>query len=134
MMGKFIRNAALALAATGLLAAPAVTAGERLTGEAKLAKMLEGRVAGEPTSCVNTYANTDMTVIDGTALVFKRGSTLYVNRTLDPDQIDQHDTLVTRTHGSRLCRHDIVYTIDLPMGFYTGNVFLTDFVPYRKES
>jgi hypothetical protein len=127
-----IKTVALALAAAGLLAAPAGAAREKLTGEAKLAKMLEGRVAGEPVSCISTFPGTDLTVIDGTALVYKRGNTLYVNRTAHPGDIDRRDTIVTRTYSARLCRQDIVTTYDLPVGFYTGNIFLEDFIPYRK--
>lgn len=131
-MTNAFKTAALALAAAGLLAAPAAGARERLTGEAKLAKMLEGRVAGEPTSCIRLYPSAHLTIIDGTALVYKRGNTLYVNRTAHPDDLDRRDTLVTRLYSNRLCRQDIVRTVDLPIGFYTGNIFLEDFIPYRK--
>lgn len=132
-MTKAIKTAALALAAAGLLTAPAVGAREKLTGEAKLAKMLEGRVAGEPTSCISLFPATDLTIIDGTALVYKRGGTMWVNRTADPERLDRRDTLVTRNYSNRLCSYDIVTTVDLPGGFYTGNIFLEDFVPYRKQ-
>lgn len=131
-MTNAIKTAALALAAAGLVAAPAAVAREKLSGEAKLAQMLEGRVAGEPTSCIQLYPAADLTIIDGTALVYKRGGTLYVNRTAHPDDLDRRDTLVTRLYSNRLCRQDIVTTYDLPVGFYTGNIFLEDFVPYRK--
>ena len=48
-----MRKIAIALASTAaLLAGPALSARERLTGEQELAKMLEGRVAGEPVSCI----------------------------------------------------------------------------------
>lgn len=131
-MTNAIKTAALALAAAGLLAAPATAARERLSGEAKLAKMLEGRVAGEPTSCIQLYPSASLTIIDGTALVYKRGNTLYVNRTAYPDDLDRRDTLVTRLYSNRLCRQDIVRTVDLPIGFETGSIFLEDFIPYRK--
>ena len=63
MRTTVIASAALAIA---LVAGPSVAA-ERLTGEAKLSKMLEGRVAGEPRSCINTFSNRESTVIDKTA-------------------------------------------------------------------
>ena len=60
-----------AVASLALFAGPSV-AGERLTGEEKLAKMLEGRVAGEPRNCINTRVNSESEVIDGTAVVYGR--------------------------------------------------------------
>jgi hypothetical protein len=74
----------------------------------------------------------DLTIIDGTALVYKSGKTLYVNIPRNADDIDDRDTLVTRRSSSRLCRTDIVTTQDSSIGMYTGNIFLGDFVPYRK--
>lgn len=120
--------------AAALLAAPALQAEDRemSEGEAKLAKMLEGRVAGDPQSCVYMRPTTKLTVIDGTALVYKSGRTLYVNIPRNAEDIDDRDTLVTRRSSSSLCRTDIVTTQDRSIGFYTGNIFLGDFVPYTK--
>lgn len=125
---------AAAAAAFALPAAPALAGEASSEGETKLAKMLEGREAGEARSCIRLLPNDRLTVIDGTALVYRSGGTLWVNRTSDPDSIDDNDTFVRRTFGSgtRLCRTDIVTTIDRFAGFYTGNVFLSDFVPYRR--
>ena len=131
-MSKNIKTAFLALAGLGLLAAPAVGARERPSGEAKLAKMLEGRVAGEPESCIQTFPGGNLTVVDGAALVYKRGRTLWVNVPADPASLDDRDALLTRVHGTQLCRTDIVTTFDPSGGFYTGNIFLGEFVPYRK--
>ena len=118
-----------ALALTG-----AAEAKPRLTGEAELARMLEGRVAGQPTDCIRTFLNNDMKKIEGTALVFGHGDVIYVNRTTDPASIDEDDALHIRKMGggSELCRTDIITTFEPAAHFYTGNVFLTDFVPYRR--
>lgn len=118
-----------------LLAAPAASAGEnrRLSGEEKLAKMLEGRVPGQPQSCIHSYPVRSLKIIDGTALVYKSGRTLYVNVPHDPESLDDRDILVTRRSGSSLCRMDTVTTIDRGHGGYTGNIFLGDFIPYTKE-
>lgn len=119
--------------AAAVMAGP-VTAevAEPTKGEIKLAKMLEGREAGEPTSCVRLFPTSNLTVIDGTALVYKRGSTLYVNIPSNPKSIDDRYTIVTRSSDTRLCRTDIVTTIDRTKGFYTGNISLGEFVPYKK--
>ena len=126
-----MRIVALAALAAALVAGPSVAA-ERLTGEAKLAKMLEGRVAGEPKSCINTFVNRDSTVIDDTAVVYGRGRTIWVNRTAHPQDLDDSDAMLVRMYGSQLCRQDIVTTFDTSTGMYTGNVFLTEFVPYTR--
>lgn len=123
--------------ATAAFATVAVSAGplaarDRPSGEDQLSKMLEGRVAGEPTSCINTFTNVNSQVIDGTAVVYGRGKTIWVNRTADPESLDRWDAMLVRKWGSQLCRTDIVTTFDTSSGMYTGNVFLTDFVPYTR--
>jgi len=121
-------------AVSALAFAGAANAVPREKGEAELAKLLQGRVAGPPTGCIRTFSNNDMKKIEGTALVFGRGDTIYVNRTTDPASIDEDDALFIRKMGtgSELCRTDIITTFDPTAHFYTGNVFLTEFVPYRR--
>ena len=130
-MRKIAVVAAALVAAATLASGPSVAA-ERLTGEAKLEKMLEGRVAGEPRSCINTRVHRDSTVINNTAVVYGRGKTIWVNRTVHPDSLNDWDSLLTRQHGTQLCRQDIVTTFDRSSGMYTGNIFLTEFVPYTR--
>lgn len=121
-----------AIAAGALFAAPAAAEEARPKGEAELAKLLEGRVAGEPQNCVQTFPNTHMRIIDGTAIVIERGSTLYVNIPQHPESLDEGDAMKIRRTSNQLCRTDIVTTFDRTGGFYTGNIFLGDFVPYKK--
>jgi hypothetical protein len=120
-----------AVASLALFAGPSV-AGERLSGDQKLAKLLEGRVAGEPRSCINTRVNSESQVIDGTALVYGRGRTIWVNVPANARDLDDRDALLVRQYGASLCRQDIVTTFDPSGGFFTGNVFLGDFVPYTR--
>jgi hypothetical protein len=120
-----------AVASLALFAGPSV-AGERLDGDQKLAKLLEGRVAGEPRNCINTRVNSESQVIDGTALVYGRGRTIWVNVPANARDLDDRDALLVRQYGANLCRQDIVTTFDTNGGFYTGNVFLGDFVPYTR--
>ena len=123
---------AIAAAACALVAVPA--SAERKSGEEKLAELIDGRVAGEPQSCINTFNSRPLTVIDDTAIVYRSGDTVYVNRTRAPETLDDDDILVIRKFGtgSRLCRLDQITTRERTGGFYTGNIFLTDFVPYRR--
>jgi hypothetical protein len=129
-----MRKIALAIAATAaLLSGPAIQAkAPRLTGEEKLAKLLEGRVAGEPVSCISLQSTRDTRIIDKTAIVYDSGRTIYVNRPRDPSSLDSDDIMVTKPTGSQLCRLDIVQMRDRTSFFYSGFVGLEDFVPYRK--
>src|SRR3546814_10476956 len=72
---------------------------EMTKGEQRLAKLLEGRVAGEPQSCITNYPTSRMEVIDKTAYVFGRGHTIYVQRTQHPETIDDDDVLIMRLYG-----------------------------------
>lgn len=129
-----MKKAILALAAaTVALSAPvAVQAKPKLTPEQKLAKMLEGRVAGKPSSCINLSTARDSTIIDKTAIVYNDGSTIWVNKPKFPNQLDDDDIMVTETHGSQLCRLDVVRMHDRTNFMWSGFVSLEDFVPYRK--
>ena len=128
-----MRALAIALAATALLAGGAsLQAKPKLTPEQRLEKLLEGRVAGKPTTCISTSDTRDREIIDGVALVYRSGSTLYVNRPKNPEDIDSDDILVIRPTGSQLCRLDMIHTVDRIGHFTTGFINLNDFVPYRR--
>lgn len=139
---RHVIAAALPLAAFGFAAAPLaaqdaqteVEAERPLTaGEERLAKLLDGREAGEPVRCIRTVPNQRMTTIDGTAYVYGSGNTIYVQRTRNPDSINANDALVTnRFSASQLCRLDQMTTVDRVLGVFTGAVFFEDFVPYTR--
>lgn len=102
-------------------------------GEQRLAKLLDGRVAGEPVRCISAFRNVQMQTIDGTAYVYGSGNRIWVQRTRNPAKIDDNDVLVTeRREASQLCRLDIASTVDRNTGFFTGAVFFEDFVPYTR--
>lgn len=124
-----MRNLAIALAATALLAAPAHA---RPTPQEQLAKAIEGRVAGSPVECISLSDARDMTVIDKTAIVWRTGAVVYVNVPKNPETLDSDDILVTRPTGSQLCRLDLVNTVDRSGHYSRGFVSLGRFVPYRK--
>ena len=127
-----MRKIAIALAAAALLAGPALQAKERLTGEQQLAKLLEGRVAGEPVSCIPLHRASNSRIIDRTAIVYDSGRTIYVNRPRHPDSLDSDDVMVTRLHTSQLCRLDTVRLHDRSGFWFSGFVGLEDFVPYTR--
>ncbi len=130
-----MRALAIALAATALIAGgAAVSAKPKLSPEQRLEKLLEGRVAGQPTTCISMSDTRDLEILDGVALVYRSGSTLYVNRPKNPEDIDSADILVIRPTGSQLCRLDMVQTVDRVGHFQTGFINLGDFVPYRRTA
>jgi hypothetical protein len=127
------RFAPLAAAAAALLALAPADARPRLSPEEQLAKELNGRVAGEPVSCINLRNVRSSRIIRDTAIVYDAGSTIYVNRPrAGADSLSPWDTQVTRPFSSQLCSVDTVKMVDPTSNFMTGLVFLGEFVPYRK--
>ena len=125
------------LLAGGLLASSAAAqTGTSLEtrSEARLARALDGRIAGRPVDCLNLRDIRSSQIIDRTAILYEtNGGTLYLNR---PDagqnSLSRGDVLVTDTHSHQLCSIDVVRLYDTSSQMQTGVVFLGDFVPYRK--
>lgn len=133
-----MRKIAIAIAAAGMLLAGTLLAGtaaearSKLTPEQQLAKLLEGREAGKPVSCISLADTRDMVVLDKTAIVYGSGTVIWVNRPKNAEHLDSDDILVTHPTGSQFCSLDIVKTVDRSGHFETGFISLGDFVPYRK--
>ena len=122
----------LGLAAVAVLVAPAAAA-PRLHGEAQLAKPLEGRTAGKPVDCIDLSRVYSSQIVDGTAIVYDSGNTLYVNRPREgAESLDNWDTMVLKPFDHQLCRIDAVQLLDSGSHLYKGSVFLGDFVPYKR--
>ncbi|ANU06989.1 hypothetical protein [Paraurantiacibacter namhicola] len=124
----------LPLAALGMITACATTDASRADkGAAELATLLEGRVAGEPQNCVNTFSGRNFTIIDRTALTLRDGDTIWVARTSDTRSLDDDDILlIEKFGGSRVCTSDQIKTLDRMGGFVTGFIRVESFVPWRK--
>ncbi|MCP3733093.1 hypothetical protein M9978_22050 [Sphingomonas sp. MG17] len=129
-------RALLTAASLAVLALPgAAMAGDKPDpkGEAQLEKMLEGRVAGKPVKCLTNHTLQNATVIDRTAIVYRVGSKLYVNRpTSGADRLDDDDILVTTLYGSQLCNIDKIDLVDRGSRMWSGFVLLGEFVPYER--
>ncbi|WP_432768890.1 MAG: hypothetical protein HEQ22_16240 [Sphingopyxis sp.] len=122
-----------ALLVAAAVAATPAAAREKLAPEAELAKMLEGRVAGEPRNCISLSSARSSTIVEGTAIVYRVGSTLWVNRPKSgAETLDEDDILVTKLTGSQLCSIDTVQLRDRTSQIYAGFVSLGEFVPYRR--
>lgn len=106
----------------------------RLTPEAELARVLKGRTAGPPVDCISLRHVRSSQIIDDTAIVYDAGGTIYVNRPrAGAESLDRWDTIVTRLYSDRLCSIDTVRLFDSTSRFQTGLVFLSEFVPYRRD-
>jgi hypothetical protein len=128
-----MRQLAPLLLGTILLAPLSAQASPRLDGEAKLASLLEGRVAGEPVDCVQLRNIRSSRIIDKTAIVYGSGRTIYVNRPrAGAEDLNSWDTQITKPTLSQLCSIDVVRMYDRTSRVQTGAVFLGEFVPYRK--
>jgi len=120
--------ATLALAGTS---ASAETAEEK--GAAKFAELTEGRTAGDPQSCVTAMRSNSIEVIENVGIAYEDGDTLWIARATDPRSLGRSDVPIIDRFGSQLCRHDVIRTVDRSSQFFTGVVFLEDFVPYTKQ-
>jgi hypothetical protein len=130
-MRKLVTSIAAAMT---LISAPASAANPR--GEAELERALAGRDAGAPVRCINLRGSTQSQVIDRTAIIFRVGNTLDVNRPrAGAESLNRSDTLINRLYGgSQLCSIDTMRQVDLYSGAMTGLIFLGEFVPYRRVS
>lgn len=123
--------AGAALALSGATGVSAETRTEK--AEAELARMLEGRTAGEPVKCISANNNNRIRVMEHIGIVYDAGDTIYVARATDPKALDHWDVPVFQRFGSQLCANDVIRTVDRSAGHITGALFLNDFVPYTKN-
>ena len=123
-----------AIAALAVIAsAVPAQAKERLTGEAKLAQMLDGRVAGKPVDCLSLTQIRSSEIVDHTAIVYTTNDgTMYVNRPSGANFLDDNDILVSQPQGGQACRMDIVRLVDSGSRMSSGSIGLNDFVPYPR--
>lgn len=141
MTRKFLPLIAAALAIAGVAAPADAQRSSRearrearaARGEAELARLLQDRVAGAPVDCIDLRRIRSSHTIDHTALVFDAGGTIYVNRPRGgAEALNRFDGQITRPFNSRLCSVDHVIAYDFTSGLYAGNIFLGEFVPYRR--
>jgi hypothetical protein len=133
---KPIYSIALAGVLMGGIAAAAVSEGPTERARARAARILEGRMALEPVSCVTQrLLRGNQTIDEGGAILFggPTDTTVYVNRPpAGCPSLDNGRILVTRTTSSQLCRGDIAVVRDPSGGPEVGSCGLGDFTPYRR--
>ena len=118
----------------GMLMVSAVSAqAARLQPEERLAKALEGRVAGKPVDCIPQYRIQSSEIYEQTAILYKAGGTWYLNRPVSGRTfLNRDDVLLTDTHSTDLCSIDIVHLLDRGSYFPSGSLGLGEFIPYTK--
>ena len=129
-----MRIAAMLITAA-VLAAPVAAKGPSMheRGEAELAKVLKGYVAGPKVRCVNLNDITNQTVIDGTAVVFwGLGGKAWVNRPDGAAFLRDDNILITKPFGGQQCRLDIVHQRDRYTQMQGASIVFNDFTLYTK--
>jgi hypothetical protein len=113
-------------------APPAMTAAQ----QGDFDKVLAGRTAGRPQSCVMlTQLRGNKTYGEG-VIVFEGQTdrTIYVNRPpAGCPELGWDRALRTRTTTGQLCSNDIVTVFDPTSGMQYGSCSLGDFVPYTRS-
>jgi len=105
-------------------------------GEQEYQRLLAGKVAQRPISCMQTYQANDMRVIDENTVAFRQGSNrVYVAHMRAPcDNLDRPGyALVTREFGAaQLCSGDIARVVDTGSRITVGGCVFGDFTPYYR--
>jgi hypothetical protein len=102
--------------------------------QAELAKLLTGKVAQRPISCLPHYRSGDMRVIDDDTIAFRDGGRRTYVAHLNGGCSNLGSggaALVTHQYGSAdLCRGDIARVVDTLNGMTIGSCSFGDFTPY----
>jgi hypothetical protein len=101
----------------------------------ELAEALAGRTPGPAQRCVANFELRSMQVIDDNTILFRKGSTVYIQRPPGgcSGLASGSRTLVTRPLGSQLCAGDLNYTVDLSSGMRGPTCVFGPFVPYTRR-
>ena len=99
----------------------------------KLTRLLAGKVAGAPQSCLPSYRQKDMTVIDDYTIAFRDGTNrVWLNKPPGGCNLLSAGpyALVTHTSIGSTCRGDIASVMDTINHASVGSCVFSDFVPY----
>lgn len=101
----------------------------------RMANLLDGKIPGDPQSCITTRPTTQSSIIGNRAILYRQGAVVYRNDldgicpTLNSDSV-----LVSQRYGSsQLCSGEIVQVRDPHSGVSFGSCVLGEFTPYRDE-
>ena len=129
-----MRTLVAALAASLLIGASSPTPPARtVEAQAKLDKLLGGRVAGEKRRCVPANVVTSPIGIDDTTLLFRDGPRIWrtdLSESLQCGDIGPQAFVMTDSAAKRICSGQ---QLDFEDGGIRGACVLGDFVPYTKR-
>lgn len=115
--------------------APVTPPGPNPQAQAKLQRLLAGKVAGQSMMCIPSYRADKMITIDDNTIAFRDGNRVYVNEMQGGGCSRLSSgfyTLVTRSTTTSLCRGDIAELADPASGMMVGSCVFGDFVPYSR--
>ena len=98
----------------------------------ELTRLLEGRVAGTPKSCLSAFERRDSRTFNGTMVFRTRGKTIYRNDFGGCPQLNDNAIAVFRTPTGTLCSGEIVQLLDRASRFPVGACSVGPFVPYTR--
>lgn len=128
-----MRTLVAILAASLLIGASSPTAPPRtVEAQAKLDKLLAGRVAGEKRRCVSADVVTSPIGIDDTTLLFRDGPRIWrteLSESLQCGEIGPQSFIMTDSVAKRICSGQ---QLDFSDGGIRGACVLGEFVPYTK--
>ena len=103
--------------------------------QTRFAQIIEGRVAGQPVSCISRIDQKIRRTVGDQLLVYGRSSnaaTLYVNDMQGGCRNVDKGALVMRRPQAPLCSGEIAEVVEPTSGTYISNCAFGDFVPYTK--
>jgi hypothetical protein len=110
---------------------------ESLKGQQQLQAMLAGKTAAAPVSCLPSYNQRDMQVIDGRTVAFRTGMrTVYVVQLSPGCELlaSGHYAMLTKEFGGMgLCRGDIARVFDTTSRTTAGSCGVDQIVPYTAS-
>ncbi|HWJ59828.1 MAG TPA: DUF6491 family protein [Sphingomicrobium sp.] len=104
--------------------------------QAQYMRLLGDKVAGPPQSCLQSYNQQDLSIIDGRTLIYRQGTGRAYLVTLTPgcEQISTGGyALVTRSFGGMgMCQGDIAQVSDVLNRQLAGSCTVASIVPYAR--
>lgn len=135
-MRKFLKPSLIVgLVVTGIgLGAGSVALAKRDTPELAYRKLIAGKVAGKPVTCIDTRFRQSQLSAYGNKLIYRISNKLvYVNETNGGcEGVARGDALISRQYQTRACSGDIATTVQLPPNIPTGSCALGMFTPYTR--
>lgn len=101
--------------------------------QAELDKVLAGKVAGKPVSCIDATRQPSLRVISDDVIVYTDGRrTAYRNDLIGRcPGLKWDDIPVIHSFGSRYCRGDFIRMVSRTSGIGGGGCALGSFTPYK---